>query len=111
MACRRIGWPGRYVNDVALVGCALTKAAVGPVRVVVLDVFAQELLQLSAVPDEGAVEKFAAHGADPTFRVRVRDRRVGRGADDRRAVAAEDLIERANELAGAVTDQESDRPS
>jgi hypothetical protein len=32
---------------------------------------AQELLQLSTVPDEGAVAQLAAHGADPPFRVRA----------------------------------------
>jgi hypothetical protein len=30
--------------------------------------------------------------------------------DDRRAVASEDLVERGDELAGAVADQEPDRP-
>ena len=54
-------------------------------------------------------QQFAADGADPAFRVRVRDRRVGRRADDRRAVAAEDVVERGDELAGAVADQEPDR--
>jgi hypothetical protein len=31
----------------------------------VLEVVAQELFEMSAVPDEGAVAEFAAHGADP----------------------------------------------
>jgi hypothetical protein len=35
---------------------------VGPVRVVVLDVVVQQLSELSAVPDEGAVEK--RHASD-----------------------------------------------
>ena len=109
VGCRRIGWPGRYATTSAIVGCALAEAAVGPVCVVVLDVLAQEPFELSAVPDEGAVEELAAHGADPPFRVGVRDRRARRGADDRRAVASEDLVERGDELAGAVADQEPDR--
>jgi hypothetical protein len=58
---------GPKLGDVAFVGCALAEAAVRSVRVVVLDVRAQELLQLSAVPDEGAVAQFAAYGADPAF--------------------------------------------
>ena len=76
-----------------------------------LDVLVEELFELSVVPDEGAVAELAADGADPAFRVGVRDRRVRRGANDRRAVAAEDVIERADELAGAVADQEPDRRS
>jgi hypothetical protein len=43
--------PGPVFDDVVFVGCALTEAAVGPVRVVVLDVLSQELLQLSTVVD------------------------------------------------------------
>ena len=74
VGCRRIGRPGRYSTTSHLFGCALTEAAVGSVRVVVLDVLAEELFELSVVPDEGAVAEFAAHGADPSFRVRVRDR-------------------------------------
>ena len=65
---------------------------------------------MSVVPDEGAVAQFAAHGPDPSFCVGVRDRRVRRGADDNGAVAAEHVIEGAGELAGAVADQEPDRP-
>jgi len=63
---------------------------------------------VSVVPDEGAVAEFAADSADPPFRVRVRDRRVGRCADDGGAVAAEDVIEGADELARAVADHEPD---
>jgi hypothetical protein len=40
----------------------------------------------------GAVEELAPHGADPPFRVRVRDGRAWWGADDGRAVASEDLV-------------------
>ena len=65
-------------DDVAAIGCELAEASVGPVRVVMLDVLVQVLCELGAVPDEGAVEEFATHGADPAFRVRVRDRCVGR---------------------------------
>ena len=97
------------LDNFGIVGRALAEAAVGSVGVVVLDVLGEELFELSAVPDEGAVAEFAAYGADPAFRVGVRDRRGGRGANDRRTVTAEDFIECANELAGAVADQEPDR--
>ena len=108
VGCRLIGCPGRYSTTPQSPG-ALPEAAVGSVRVVVLDVLAQELFELAAVPDQGAVEELAAHGADPAFRVRVRDRCAWWRADDGRAVAAEDLVERGDELAGAVADQEPDR--
>jgi hypothetical protein len=47
-------------NDTAIVGGALADAAVGPVCVVVLEVIAQELFQVPALPDEDAVEELAA---------------------------------------------------
>jgi hypothetical protein len=99
---------GPMLHGAAIVGCALPEASVGTVRVVVLDVLVQELFQLAAVPDEGAVEKVAAHGADPAFRIRVRDRGARWRADDRRSVASEDLVEGGDELACTVADQEPD---
>jgi len=101
---------GLMLDNFGIVRCALTEGAVGSMRVVVPDILAEQLFEVSAVPDEGAVAELAAHGADPPFRVGVRDRCVRRCADDAGAVATEDLVERADELAGAVTDQESDRP-
>src|SRR5439155_26155035 len=71
---------------------------------------AQELFQLAAVPDEGAVAELAAHGTDPAFRIGVRDWGTWWRANDRRTVGAEDLVERHGELAGAVADQEPNRP-
>jgi hypothetical protein len=101
---------GPIRDNVELVRRALAEAAVWSVGVVVLDVLVEELFELPTVPDEGAVAEFASCGANPSFRVRVRDRRVRRGTNDGGSVAAEDLIERAEELAGAVADQVPDRP-
>ncbi len=64
---------GPILDDHAVVGCALAERPVGAVVVVMLDVVAQELFELASVPDEGAVEELAANGADPSFRVAVRD--------------------------------------
>jgi hypothetical protein len=50
----------------------------------------------------------AKQGADPAFRVRVRDRCAWRGTDDRRPGASEHLVELGDELAAAVSDQEPD---
>jgi len=102
----RLAGPVR--DDVAQVGCALSEAAVGSVGVVVLDVLAEESLEVRAVPDECAVEELAANSPDPSFGVAVRDRCVWRCADDRRAFAAEHVVEPVEELAGTVTDHEPD---
>jgi len=99
---------GPIRDDALVVGSALSETAVRSTGVVVRDVFAEEVLEVWAVPDESAVEEFVAHRAHPSFRVRVRDGRVGRGADDCRAVASEDLVEGGDELAGAVADQKPD---
>jgi hypothetical protein len=68
-----------------------------PVSVVVVDVVNDEPLELSPIPDDGAIEQFAAQSADPTFRVRVRDRGPHRTLQDLHVVAAEDLIEGVDE--------------
>jgi hypothetical protein len=78
---------------------------VGPVDVVVLDVVDDEAFELVPVPDDGAVEKFAAQGIDPAFSEGVRDRGSDRGFEDLEAFGSEDLIERVGELADAISDQ------
>ena len=80
----------------------------GSVGVVVLEVVAEQCAEVAGAEDDGAVEEFAADGADPSFGVAVRDGRVGRGADDGGAFGAEDFVEAGDELAGAVADQEPD---
>src|SRR5881396_3258435 len=76
-----------------------------PVGVVVVDVDAQDALELSAAADQEPVEALASDGADPSFGERVRRRCTKRGANDLDAFA-EDLVEGATELAVAVVDQE-----
>ena|SRR5438552_18262862 len=78
----------------------------GPMAVVVVDVDAENLLKLSPADDQDPVEAVAADGADPALGERVRLRRPERGADDLDAVASEDLVERAAELAVSVVNQE-----
>jgi hypothetical protein len=95
----RLAGPVR--DDHAVVGGALLERPVGAVGVLVLEVVAEELFELSAVPDEGAIEQFAAHRADPSFRVSVGDGCVRRCANDRRGAASEDFVESSDELAGA----------
>jgi hypothetical protein len=73
--------------------------------VVVIDVDAEHLLKLSPADDQDPVEAVAAHGADPALGKRVCLRRPERCADDLDALASEDLVEGAAELAVAIVDQ------
>ena len=76
-----------------------------PVGVVVVDVVGDESFELVLVPDEGAVEEFAAQGPDPSFGERVCYGRSDGGLEDLEAFGAEDLVEAVDELATSVTDQ------
>lgn len=78
--------------------------------VVVVDVDVRHVFELSAVRDQEPVEAVAVDGADPALGERVRIRRPKRCADDLDALALEDVVEGAAELAVAVVDQEPDRP-
>ena len=62
---------GPIVDNFRVVWCALVEAAVRTVLVVVLDVLAQQLFELSVVPDERPVEELAPYGADPPFGIHV----------------------------------------
>jgi hypothetical protein len=81
----------------------------GPVRVVVVDVGAQDTLKLPATADQEPIETVAADGADPAFGERVCLRGAKRGADDLDALASEDLVEDAAEFTVTVADQEPGR--
>ena len=93
-----------------------SESTVRPVGVVVVDVDAHDMLELSATDDQEPVEAVAADGADPAFGERVRLRCAKRGADDPDALAPEDLVEAAAELTwirnrAGVVRSESDQPS
>jgi hypothetical protein len=78
-----------------------------PMGVVVIDVDAQDALELPAAADQEPVEAVAADGADPAFGERVCLWRAKWGADDLDAFAAENIVEVAAELAVAVVDQDA----
>ena len=80
-----------------------------PVAVVVVDVDAEHLLELSPADDQDPVEAVAADGADPALGECVRLRRPERCADDLDAVASEDLVEGVAELAVAIVDHKAER--
>jgi hypothetical protein len=75
----------------------------------VVNVDAQDALELPAADDQEPVETVAADRADPAFGECVRLRRSERGADDLDAFALPDVIEGAAEFAIAVVNQETDR--
>ena len=81
-------------------------ASVRPVRVVVLDVDGEGVLEVAAVADQQPVEAFGADRADSAFGVGVRLRCPRRGADHSDAVGGEDVVERGGELRVAVADQQ-----
>jgi len=74
-----------------------------------VDVDAEDVLELSPADDQDPVEAVAADGSDPTFGERVRLRRPERCADDLDALASEDVVEGAAELAVSVVNEEADR--
>ena len=78
-----------------------------PVSVVVVDVVGDESFELSLVPDDGAVEQLSAQSPDPALGERVPHRRSDWGFESLEAFGSEDLIERVNELAAAVTHERS----
>jgi hypothetical protein len=78
-----------------------------PMGVVVVDVDAQDALELPSAGDQEPVEAVAADGADPAFGERVCLWRLKWGGDDLDAFAAKDIVEVATELAVAVLDQEA----
>ena len=83
-------------------GWSLIERTVGPVRVVMIDVVDDKIVELAAVPDDGAVEELASKGADPAFGERVRHGSAYRCLEDLAAFGSEDLVEGVDELAGAV---------
>ena len=91
----------------ALVWRLKAKRAVWPMPVVVVEVDAEDVVEVPAAQDQhAAVETFAPECPDPTFRVGVRVRRPHWCADDPDAFAAEHRVEVAAELAVAVVEQE-----
>ena len=66
-------------------------------------------LKMAPVHDQQPVEALGTDGADETLSERVRLRRLHRRLDDRDALAGEDNVEVACELAVAITDQEAKR--
>jgi hypothetical protein len=88
------------------VGGLQIECSVWPRGVVVLDVDAEDVLELAAAEDEEPVETFAADGADSALHVRVCVRCADGGADGLDVFALEKRIECSRERGVSVVGQE-----
>jgi hypothetical protein len=84
----------------------LIEGSVRSVSVVVLDELGQDLVEVSWSGDEDVVEAFAAQGADPALRDRVRPGSLRRRLEDADSVCVEDVVDGSGELGVAIADQE-----
>jgi hypothetical protein len=81
------------------VGCSLTEGPVRPVGVVVIDVFAEGVVEMSPAGDEDAIGALAPGAGDPALADGVRARRLDRRLDDAHAGGGEYCVERVGVLA------------
>jgi hypothetical protein len=88
------------------VGWLLAEGPVRPVGVVVIDVFAEGVVQMSSASDEDTVGALTPCGGDPPLADRVRARCPDRRGDYPHAGRGEDGVERVGVLGIAVSDQE-----
>jgi len=88
------------------VGWSLAEGPVRPVGVVVIDVFAEDVVEVSSAGDEDAVGALAPRAGDPPLADRVRPRRLDRCGDDPHAGRGEGCVERVGVLGIPVSDQE-----
>jgi putative intracellular protease/amidase len=90
-------------------GAPLIEGSVGPMPVVVIHVFREDDLEMTAAEDEEPVQALPTDGADKPLGDRVRPGRADRGLDDLGVFGGEHLIEGSGELRVAVTDEEAER--
>jgi hypothetical protein len=76
-------------------GCAQIERSVRTLAVVMVDVLAQDALELTTADDEQPVEALLAQRADEALGVRIGVRGLDGRADDPDAVGPEDLVEAA----------------
>jgi hypothetical protein len=88
------------------VGWSVAEGPVRPVGVVVIDVFAEGVVEVSPAGDEDAVGALAPGGDDPALADGVRARRLDRRGDDAHAGGGEYCVERVGLLGIPVCDQE-----
>lgn len=82
-------------------------ASVGSMRVVELLVLVLGVAQVRLVPDQCAVEEFAAAASEPAFHDRVRSWDLDAAEDNLDACVGRDGVEQGRELPVPVVDQEA----
>jgi hypothetical protein len=90
----------------SVVGWLPAEGAVRPVGVVVIDVFAEDVVEMSPPGDEDPVGALAPCAGDPALADRVRPRRPYRRLDNPHVGRGEDGVERVGVLGVPVSDQE-----
>ena len=88
------------------VGWSVAEGPVRPVGVVMIDVFAQGVVEMSSAGNEDAVSALAPCAGDPPLADRVRPRRLDRRCDDPHTGGGEDCVERVGVFGIPVSDQE-----
>src|SRR4029453_9859311 len=81
-----------------------------PLRVVVVDVDAEDAFEVATVEDQQPVETFRADGSDEALGNGIRSRRPQRRLHGPDAFAAQNLVEGGAVLAVAPADQEAHAP-
>jgi hypothetical protein len=76
------------------------------VGVVVIDVFAEDVVEMSPAGDEDSVGALAPGAGDPMLADRVRPRRLYRRGDDPHVGRGEDRVERVGVFGIPVSDQD-----
>ena len=88
------------------VGWSLAEGPVWPVAVVVIDILAEDVMEVPSAGDEDAVGALAPSAGDPPLADRIRTRRLDRRCDDPYVGRGEDRVERVGVLGIPVSDQE-----
>jgi hypothetical protein len=87
-------------------GWSLLPGLVGPVVVVVLLVFGEDVSGVCLVEDQDVVADLGAEGSDDAFAVCVHPRRLGCAGEDVDVVGLEDGVEGGRVLCVAIAEQE-----
>jgi hypothetical protein len=87
---------------------AKVTAAVGPSTVVVPNIFREHDTQVPLIADQHAVGEFGSDRTHEPFGETVRPRRTWKNPDHADAHIGQDRIERCGELAGPISDQETE---
>jgi hypothetical protein len=99
----RSGWPQQPNHGP--IGWSLIQRPVRSMPVEVIYVLGQHLFEVAPTDDQRPIQTLAADTAHPTFRDRVRTRRLDWAAQHVHAGRREHRVERGRELGVTITDQ------